>query len=340
MTPTLARMVAARKGAFPLPLKWYTIAQCFRYERMTRGRKREHYQWNLDILGEPSVSAETELIGAAVQTLSLLGLTPENIRIHYSSRALLSDLLKQLGIPPDHHASVFLALDKRGKQDDDAIRTLLKDAGVGEDTISGVFQLMDLNTLDEALALLEQNGSTPTGEDLRQFIDLTRTAGLSDWLLFDISIIRGLSYYTGIVFEAFDTSRSLRAVLGGGRYDNLLGLMGGEPLPGVGLGFGDVVIAELLKTLEAGDTPPPPLDLAVGFMQPEQQQAAVLLAARFRRAGQRVDLALKPEKPRAFFSRTGKTGVPKALYVGPDDVASGTVRIKDMATREEDVIKI
>jgi histidyl-tRNA synthetase len=160
-------------------------------------------------------------------------------------------------------------------------------------------------------------------------------AGLADRIVFDVSVIRGLAYYTGIVFEAFDAKRELRAIFGGGRYDNLLEDIGGKPATAVGLGFGDVVIAEILAGLGIDTGLADAVDVAVGYMQPEQQNAATRLAAALRKEGRAVDLALSPEKPRQFFSRCGKGNCREAAYIGPDDVTAGTVRVKDLASREQ-----
>ena len=330
MTPTLARMVAARQTALSFPIKWHTIAQCFRYERMTRGRKREHYQWNLDIVGEPSVSAEAEIIATAVEALCRMGLTLADFRVHFNSRRLISDLLSALGIPDARHAGIFLVLDKKGKISDEDMRVMLVDGGLDETGVSSVFRLFQVQTLDQASHLLP--GSSASLDRLLEFRRLAGEYGLRDVILFDIGVVRGLSYYTGIVFEAFDTAREFRAIFGGGRYDNLLSDIGGKPETAVGLGFGDVVVAELL--MARGRIPAQAQvnsGLAVSYMQPEQRAAAMSIAAARRRAGVSVDLALSPEKAKHFFARAAKAGFAQAIYVGPDDLTKATVRIKDLA---------
>jgi histidyl-tRNA synthetase len=333
MTPTLARMIAARQHELALPLKWFTIAQCFRYERMTRGRKREHYQWNLDIVGEPSVLAEAEVMATAVQALRLLGLNPADVKVHVNSRGVLADLLLKLGIPGDHHAATFLALDKRGKLPDEEIAGLLKINGLDQTHIDSVFTLLNLKTLDELAAALGER--TPALDRLLEFFDLMRHYGAADMVVFDISVIRGLGYYTGIVFEGFDTAHSLRAIFGGGRYDNLLGDIGGKPATAVGLGFGDVVIAELLADKGILPHPSAQRDVAVTFMDDAQRLVALRVARILRESGVNVDVGLHPEKPKAFFSRVGKSGFRRAILIGPDDLARGTVRIKNLSDRTE-----
>ena len=322
MTPTLARMVAQRQKELSFPIKWTTIAQCFRYERMMKGRKREHYQWNLDIVGEESVLAEVEVLGAAVDALSRMGLPRDSYRIHVSSRRLLGDLLAASGIAPERHAQTFLALDKRGKMPDGEIAEMLRDGGLSAAEVEATFRIMDVKSFAGCA-------------DLEELFRLAETAGFADVLEFDISTIRGLSYYTGTVFECFDAKREFRAIFGGGRYDSLLTAIGGEPTPAVGLGFGDVVVTEILKA-RYGETPPgSKRGLAVGFMFPEQRDAALAFAAKRRAAGERVDLALRPQKPKRFFARAADGGAAKAAFLGPDDVARGSVRVKDLETRTE-----
>ena len=338
MTPTLARMVAQRQGSLAFPIKWTTIAQCFRYERMTKGRKREHYQWNCDIVGEESVLAEVEVLGAACDALRRMGLTNADFRVHVSNRALLSELLAASGIPAALHAQVFLALDKRGKMPDEEIAAMLRDGGVDEAGVKATFAIMDLKTLDEAEKLA--GAGSPAVAQLRELFRLAEIAGFAECLMFDISVIRGLSYYTGIVFECFDTQREFRAIFGGGRYDNLLTTIGGDPATAVGLGFGDVVVTELLKARLGADAPAPKKGVYVGWMFPEQRDAALKLAAKLRAGGECVNLALRKAKPKQFFSRAGASSCAKAVFLGPDDVAAGTAKMKDLATREETIVEL
>ena len=336
MTPTLARMIVAKQNELTFPIKWFTIAQCFRYERMTRGRKREHYQWNLDIIGEPSALAEAEVVMAAVDALTQLGLGSSDVRVHVNSRAVLSDLLAKLGIPRDHHAATFLALDKRGKIPDEEITKLLTGEGLPQASIDATFKILGLTTLESLIEALDER--TPALEHFLSFFDLMKLYGAGDSVKFDISVIRGLGYYTGIVFEGFDTGRSLRAIFGGGRYDNLLGDLGGKPMTAVGLGFGDVVIAELLEEKAKLPHPSARKDLAISYMEEAQRDTAIRVAKAMRDEGSNVDIALHPEKPKHFFARTGKAGFRRGIYIGPDDMAKGTIRLKNLEDRTEQEI--
>lgn len=332
MTPTLARMVAARQGSLQFPIKWFCIAQCFRYERMTKGRKREHYQLNLDIVGEDGVSGEAEVLVGAIDALRRMGVPDGAYRVRLSSRALLSELLAKLGIPEKFHAGAFIALDKKGKLPREEIEAILRDEGLDDEACRKAFDLTEISSLDEAAAIAGPD--SPAIARIRELFALLEIYGVADQVVFDISVVRGLSYYTGIVFEAFDTKGEFRAIFGGGRYDNLLTTIGGKPTPAVGLGFGDVVVGELLKSLGL-DGPTGGRDLVcVGYMQPEQRDAATRLAARLRAAGRNVDLRLHAQKAKAFFAAAAQRAT-HAAYVGPDDVAAGSVRMKNLSTREE-----
>lgn len=327
MTPTLARMVAQRQKELQFPLKWTTIAQCFRYERMTKGRKREHYQWNIDIIGEDSILAEVEVLQAACDALIRMGLSSGDFKVHVSSRKFLGELLQKSGIPPEKHAQVFLALDKRGKMPDAEIAAMLKDGGLSEDEVKATFAIMDTKSYEDS-------------SELKELFRLAEIAGFADCLEFDISVIRGLSYYTGIVFECFDIAGEFRAIFGGGRYDNLLTTIGGEPTSAVGLGFGDVVVTELLKSRLGEKAAKEKKGIAVGFMFPEQRDAALKLAASLRKQGYSVNLQLKNQKPKKFFSHADSSMAAKAVFLGPDDVEKGVARLKDMQTREETEITL
>lgn len=333
MTPTLARMIIARQGNLVFPLKWYAIAQCFRYERMSRGRKREHYQWNLDIVGEESIMAEAEIIGTAVDAMVRLGLTPSDFQVRIGSRALLGELFKVIGIGQEHFAASCLALDKRGKISDEETRDLLRAEGLSPEAVDRVFQLLAIRSLEEAEKQLGEGSAAVA--DLRSLFALSGDLGFRDYLTFDVSIVRGLGYYTGIVFEAFDTAGKFRAIFGGGRYDNLLSSLGGRDCTAVGLGFGDVVVQELLADLGRLPGEKRTLGCAIGYMDETCRSLAARTARRLRDDHRSVDLATRPESPKKFFKRADLIGALEAVFIGPDERASGLIRIKNMKTREE-----
>ena len=333
MTPTLARMIAARQGQLTFPVKWFTVAQCFRYERMTRGRKREHYQWNLDVIGEAHVSAEAEILAAAAESLSAMGMPNDAYRIHVNNRALLAELLQRSGIAAEHHAAVFLALDKRGKISDEEITALLIAEGLNSDSITKTFELLAIQTLDQAELLVGED--SPAIATIRELFALAELYGVADRLVFDVAVIRGLAYYTGIVFEAFDVNRKFRAIFGGGRYDHLLTAIGGAAMPAVGLGFGDVVVVEILKEILGEQVAAERTGVVIGYMFSEQRDAATRMANRLRTNGESVDLMLAQLKPKQFFSRASSGTYADAIFIGPDDVSCGKARRKHLATREE-----
>ncbi|MBO7223058.1 MAG: histidine--tRNA ligase [Kiritimatiellae bacterium] len=336
MTPTLARMVVARQGSLRFPIKWFTIAQCFRYERTTRGRKREHYQLNLDIIAEESISAEAEVLFAAVSALRKMGVPDEAYRIRVSNRALLSELLLSLGVKEQFHQGAFIALDKKGKIPREQIEAILREEGLDDEACTAAFNLMDISSLEDAEKLVGEG--SPAVKQLRELFALLDAYGIGGQAVFDISVIRGLSYYTGIVFEAFDTKGEFRAIFGGGRYDNLLSTIGGDPAPAVGLGFGDVVVGELIKALDLPATEEKEL-IVLGYMSDEQRFATTKLAAKLRAEGKAVSLMTHKQKPKAFFSAAAEKGS-HAIYIGPDDCEKGVAKLKNLATREETEISL
>ena len=336
MTPTLARMVCARQGALQFPLKWFTVAQCFRYERMTKGRKREHYQLNLDIIAEESVAAEAEVLYTAVSALRKMGVPDEAYKIRVSNRALLSELLAALGVPKESHGGVFIALDKKGKIPRDEIEGLMRAEGLDDKACAAAFDLTEIASLDDAQKIA--GADSPAVARLRELFELAEDFGIKNRLSFDISVIRGLSYYTGIVFEAFDTKGEFRAIFGGGRYDGLLESIGGKPASAVGLGFGDVVIGEIIDSLGLGEHATTD-QIAIGYMTPDERAAATRLASWQRAHGATVSLSLRPEKPKQFFAAAARTAT-RAVYIGPGERESGKAKMKILATREETEITL
>ncbi len=337
MTPTLARMVAARQGSLQFPIKWFTVAQGFRYARMTKGRKREHYQLNLDIIGEEGVSGEAEVIYTAIAALREMGVPDSAYRVRLSNRALLSEILLKLGVPAEFHQGAFIALDKKGKIPREEIEAILREEGLDDAACKSAFELMDIASLEDAEKIVGADSAAV--RRIRELFELLDLYGVRGQVVFDISVIRGLSYYTGIVFEAFDVKGEFRAIFGGGRYDNLLTTIGGRPTPAVGLGFGDVVIGEIIKALELPDARGKARCTAVGYMQPEQQAAATKFCARLRGEGEAASLQLHAQKPKQFFAHAAEHAT-HAAFIGPDDVARGTVRVKDLATREEKEVSL
>ena len=250
-TPTLARMYAARAGALPKPTKWFMAGPFFRAERPQRGRLREFLQWNVDMLGDPSPAADAEVIATCVALLAQVGLTPKDVRVKVNHRAALGAWLEQRGVGAERQPELFKLLDMRGKVSGQEFAGQL--AGFG-------FTPEQAEVFQRGLLRMTVDERTPEGRLTDNVVDLTyfaqavaplvaefHAAGILDWIDFDLSIVRGLAYYTGMVFEVHEVSGGERAIAGGGRYDNLVGLFGGPATPAVGFGMGDVVLALVLQ---------------------------------------------------------------------------------------------
>jgi histidyl-tRNA synthetase len=339
MTPSLARMVMARAGSLRLPVRWFSITQNWRYERMTRGRKREHFQWNMDIWGEPGVTAEAELIAAVFSLLDRLGLPREAVKVRLSSRALLEENVRGLipDRPPGAFAALCVIIDKLEKIGADAVRDLLIDpAGpVAMGRTQADFLVFWLSTRSLGDASADLASDSPAVASLRELFDLLSAYGVADRVVFDASIVRGLAYYTGVVFEAFDAGRTLRAICGGGRYDGLTAALGGPALPAVGFGFGDVVIQELLSDQGLLPELPRRIEAVVFALGPPQREAAIRLATALRAEGASVELVLGQPRLKRALADADKAGAGRAYLVGPEEVAKGSALVRDLATGEQ-----
>ncbi|MBN1917208.1 MAG: histidine--tRNA ligase [Verrucomicrobia bacterium] len=339
MTPTLARMIIARGSALPKPIKWFAIPQCWRYERTQRGRGREHYQFNLDVVGVPGVQAECEVLACCVAALEGMGLSHEQVQIRYSSRRLLADLMLLAGIAPEKAGAVCLMLDKRGKVPDDVVEKMLADAGLKATQVESVLGMMRLSCLAETR---EKLGASPSAglDELEALGALAEAYGIARWLTFDIGVIRGLAYYTGIVFECFDVEKKFRAVFGGGRYDNLLRNLGGEDVTAVGCGFGDMVIMEVLADLRLLPEFTRELDVMVLPFGESERKTAIEVASRLRAKGERVEIALLDRKLGKALADAARAGAGRVIIVAPDELSKGLVVERDMKTGEERKVEI
>ena len=338
MTPSLARMVMARAGGLPMPIKWFSIPQCWRYERAQRGRGREHYQWNVDIWGTTEISADAELISVLVTFFEGIGLTAKDIVIRVSSRKVLEEVLGSLGMRGDVFAQTCVIVDKMGKLSSDVIEEQL--SGLGHDsevitTIQSVLGIKDMNGLQEAL-----KDESMAVSELNFLFDAIDSYGISEWVEFDASIVRGLAYYTGAVFEAHDKAGKFRAICGGGRYDKLLSTLGGKDLPATGFGFGDMVIMELLA--EKGLIPElvGDIDDTVIPLNSDLRNAAVMVAASLRNSGRTVDLVLEDKKMKWVFKHAERVGAKRLVLLAPDEWSRKMVKIKDLDTGEESEISL
>lgn len=328
MTPTLARMVAARERDFKKPLKWFCVPQFFRYEKQQRGRLREFYQLNCDIIGESSHAADAEIVAVLIDMLRALALTEKDFVIRLSSRTAWQQFFAQAGGKPEDEYEFFQIVDKAERNPPEKTDALLQKFGL---TGQAVLDFM--------------HSKTPTAE-LVPVMEGLNARGLSAYVEIDYAIVRGLAYYTGVVFEVFDRSKNERALAGGGRYDKLLSLMsdGKVDLPALGFGMGDVVLANLIT-----DTPAAAAqrdawlkqenacDVYVIVAKEERRSDALALVQQLRDAGQRVDFALTAVKVGKQFQTAETLGATRAVLVGDE---WPQVKVKTLATREEVLVPV
>jgi histidyl-tRNA synthetase len=340
-TPSLARMVMARQGSLSLPLRWFSIPQCWRYERMTRGRRREHYQWNMDLWGVPGVSAEAELIAAVVARVDRIGLADE-VKVRVSSRRLLEALAQGRGLPPDRFGALCVLVDKLGKLGHEAVQEQLCDpagpVGLARGPAQELIEFLSVRELGEARRRLPAQ-AVPALDELAELFDLLGAYGVEGRVVFDASIVRGLAYYTGVVFEAFDAAGELRSLCGGGRYDRLLESLGGKAIPAAGFGFGDAVAGELLEARGRLPALGRPLDDVVVAVEgpagdARLRAAAIRHASALRRAGRGVELLLAVPLKRAL-RNADRAGAARVHLIGPAELERGAVKVRDLATGEE-----
>src|SRR5947209_2737591 len=318
MTPTLARMVAARVQALKKPIRWFAIPQLFRYERQQRGRLREHFQLNMDIIGEASPLADAELIAAAIDIMRAFGLGPADVRARVSDRRVLRTLLLGRGVTEAQLPTAFEAIDKSERVPREVVADKLRETGIGKRETDAVFEIAALRGLDAVLtALGKVKSGEEAGEPLRQAVGALEAMGLGDFVAVDLTIVRGLAYYTGIVFELFDTGESLRAVCGGGRYDGLLKALGGVDLPALGFGMGDVVLGELLRERGPADQASTKLDAFLIAVSGEDVAPVLKLAHQLRDLGVAVEYGLRPAAVRKQLELAAARGAPRAIIVGP-----------------------
>lgn len=329
VTPSLVRMIHARQQEILFPVKWWTIGQCFRYERMTRGRKREHFQWNLDVVGEPSVLAEAWILACVTNALNTLDLGPADVRIHVNNRQVVAHLLCELGVPPEKHLDAFMVLDKKGKVPVEVLEEMLTEKGIAPGAAGDIVELLGnvgAENLDSGPL-----AKSPAAEDVRRLLDLAAAMGFGEYLRFDSGVVRGLSYYTGTVFEGFDSGRRFRAIFGGGRYDNLFADMTGSGRQAVGMGFGDVVIGEIL--VDRGFVPGKPgVQVCVGMFDTGLSREAARVASELVKAGIQTDLAFPASKPGKFFSYADRRGARFTVLLAPQELQQSAAAVKEMAT--------
>ncbi len=327
LTPSLARMVAQRQRELVYPLRWWAFSPFWRYERPQKGRTREFFQWNIDVIGENNTETDTELISIAIHFFKRLGLSGEQVKIFINDRRLMDNQLKKIGVPADQKSSVFRLIDRRDKMRNDEWKQYALDLGLSDEIFKGINSLLKHPDL-----YLES-------PELVRLFDILSKLGLSEYVSFDPKVIRGLDYYTGIVFEARKNDNSGRAILGGGHYDNLVSDVGGEPLPGVGFAMGDIMIRVVLE--ELGLIPSfsaSPADVLVTIFDEESVDRAFILAQEIRIAGIKAVCMPTAQKLQKQMKYADRYGIPYVIIQGPEELEAGTVVLKSLKSGEQEII--
>ncbi len=329
LTPSLARMIAAKQGELSFPVRWWSFGPFWRYEQPQKGRSREFFQWNIDMLGVNSPEADAELIAVAVTFLRSVGLNSERAAIYVNNRRLMDSEFDALGITPEKRLDVSNLVDRRSKMEPTKWEAYGLDLGMTQSQVDGLKDILGNFDLWKK------------SEELTRLFAALEALGVKDYVKFDPNIMRGLLYYTGTVFEAFETSGSLkRAILGGGRYDNLLADVGGQPLSGVGFAMGDVVTGIILQ--ENGLLPefvPTPASVLVTVFDESMWMKSFELAAQLRSAGFKVMVFPEPAKLQKQFKFADKMKIKIALTVGPDEAANDSVAVKNLVNGEQVTVK-
>jgi histidyl-tRNA synthetase len=333
MTPTVARMVAARANALRKPVRWFSVPQLFRYERQQKGRLREHFQLNVDIFGEADVSADAELLAVAVEIMRALGLAPDSVRARVSDRRLLNALLLASGVAQEQLPATYAVIDKIERTPLAQSQQRLVDAGLTSDRAADVTTLV---TEARSLGALRERfgGDSGVAEHLARFdhyFAALDALGVGEYVDLDLRIVRGLAYYTGIVFELFDATGEFRAICGGGRYDNLLQALGGVDMPALGFGMGDVVLGELLRARGLMPAGAQKIDFWVAPVNPSERLRAVKVATALRGAGASAEYPLRDQALGKQLKAAGNAGAARVVFVGPELDAQGQVEVKSFA---------
>ena len=325
LTPSLARMIAKKQRQLTYPVRWWSFGPFWRYERPQKGRSREFFQWNIDMLGTESPEADAELIAVAVKFMRSVGLSPEQARLYVNNRRLMDAEFDKLGIPAESRLMVSNLVDRRSKMKPEAWNSYVLENGLSQEQLDGLISLLGNKELWKEW------------DELVRLFKALDALGVSEYVEFDPNIMRGLLYYTGTVFEAFDLSGGVRrAILGGGRYDNLLADVGGDPLSGVGFAMGDVVIGIVLQ--ESGLVPefqPSPAPVLVTIFNEELHMESLKLSAEMREAGLAITNYPSPAKIGKQFKFANKMGMKVALVLGADELASGQVAVKNLVSGEQ-----
>jgi histidyl-tRNA synthetase len=342
MTPTVCRLVGAKASSLKRPIKWFSIAEFYRYERMQKGRGRCFFQFNADIFGEPGPEAEIELIALLTQCLCSFGLTDQDFYVRLSDRNLWFYYLEALGLDESRIRAVLGAVDKFEKMGDDAFKAYAEQFGELEAGLKAkvlaFLQIKSLAALEAVLAPIGGEKLSARLGDWRKLLGGLAAMGLERFVEVDLGVVRGLAYYTGFVFEAFDRKGELRALAGGGRYDDLVQKLGGPALPAVGFAIGDMTFALLLEQRGLMPTFVQAPDVYCVIGGEAERRAAFADIQALRAIGYRVDYPMKDVGFGKQLKTASDSGAKLALIYGAEELAKGVVKIRDLADRTESEI--
>lgn len=345
ITPTLARMIAKKSQELKKPIRWYSIPTCYRYERPQKGRRREFVQFNADILGEDSLYAELEIFKISIEILTSFGATSKQFQLHYNSRRFIDAVSKFiLNVPKNQMALVYKVLDKSDKMDESEFEKYVIDSFQDEIIVQGILKLKESKSLED---LLKNFDKIPDGfyesegyKELTSLTSLIEEAEISDYCSFSSSIVRGLDYYTGVVYEVFDTgTENIRAIFGGGRYDDLLSLYSDERVSGIGFGMGVLMLSLFLKTY----------NLIPDFISEQDNSGVIYIASINEKVANHAikiaDLIREENIPciidyrfkglKNQLSKANELGVLITIILGPKEISENKVMIKNMTNNEQ-----
>lgn len=324
LTLSLARMVAQRQNELVYPLRLWSFGPFWRYEKPQKGRTREFFQWNIDLIGTATPEGDAELVAIAAKFFEIVGLTPNEVKIMVNSRALMEQKISELGIDVSEKTKVFNLIDRRDKMSKSEWEAYGRDEGFTLEQIEGF------------LAIIGDKELYKSSPELMRFFRALDAYGISDYVEFDGRVVRGLDYYTGIVFEARDIGENSRAILGGGRYDNLVGDVGGDPLPGIGFAMGDVVLPIVLKEFNRlPELDLQPAKVLITVFDNDSFEQSISLAVMLRKSGINTLVFPDAAKLGKQFKFADRLALNFVLVLGPDEIAKGQVQVKNLKDGEQ-----
>jgi len=343
ITPTLARMVNQQINSLPKPIKWFSVPRLFRAERPQKGRLREFFQWNIDIIGVERYFADAEIIFTTVDYLRNVGLTANDVRVRISSRKLLAAVLKGFGIPDDKLDALYVILDKKAKLPSDTFEKMLAEHVPNRETLNRILTFMSVDSLPELQELIDADSDEFLAYlEVKETLAMLGIMGVGDYCVFDPSIVRGLAYYTGVVFEVHEAGGELRAVCGGGRYDNLLRDFGGPPISATGMGMGDCVLGILLeeKGLLGKSIPEKELDFFVAFADKSGGGTVYKIVAELRSRGRSAAFSYKTSAGLSKLLKEASAQNAKKCIIVGQEYKDNKLAVKDMATGEQELVDV